>query len=66
MNPNTMNKLVTDSQKSDTIATAVKIIFGAFLLVRIIKTSTDLYYTIEDRKKNKKNKPVSKNETETL
>lgn len=51
MNPNTMNKLVENTPKPDTVATVVKVIFGAFLLVRIIKTSVELYYTLEDRKK---------------
>ncbi|MBG6131769.1 hypothetical protein IWQ47_003489 [Aquimarina sp. EL_43] len=53
MNPNTMNKLVENTQKPDTVATVVKVIFGAFLLVRIIKTSVELYYTLEDRKTDK-------------
>ncbi|WP_157766138.1 hypothetical protein [Aquimarina aggregata] len=46
-----MNKLVNSSQKTDVITTTVKIIFGTLLLVRIIKTSTELYFTIEDRKR---------------
>ncbi len=53
MNPNTMSKLIENTPKPDTVATAVKVIFGAFLLVRIIKTSVDLYYTLEDRKTDK-------------
>ena len=54
MNPNTVHKLITETTKPDYIATTVKIIFGTFLLVRIIKTSTDLYFTIQDRKKENK------------
>ncbi|WP_281989947.1 hypothetical protein [Aquimarina aggregata] len=46
-----MNKLVKGSQKTDVITTTVKIIFGTLLLVRIVKTTTELYLTIEDRKK---------------
>ncbi|WP_161635351.1 hypothetical protein [Aquimarina macrocephali] len=46
-----MNKLIENTPKPDTV---VKVIFGAFLLVRIIKTSVELYYTLEDRKTDKR------------
>ncbi|WP_167571836.1 hypothetical protein [Aquimarina algiphila] len=54
MNPNTVNKLLTEPPKTDKIGTAVKVILGVLLLVRIVKTSTDLYFTIEDRNRDRR------------
>ncbi len=50
-----MNKIIkSETIKPDVIATTVKIIFGTFLLVRTIKTATEIYFKIEDRKNYKK------------
>ncbi len=49
--------LLKDIAKPDTITTTVKVIFGVLLLVRIAKTSADLYFMIEDRQEKKQKFP---------
>ena len=47
-----MNKsLLKDITRPDALTTTLKVLFGVSLLVGIAKTTTEIYFKIQDRKK---------------